>query len=150
VFAAHLAPKLAIPVLRFYRENFKPSIYMNEPKSMLAIGVITAETEEEANYLAGPVELMWTRMATGSRNLSFPTLEEASMHVYIPQEEEARQYNKDRFVIVSAANVAEKLKRLAKEALVDEMMIADFYTSQESRLKGHQLLAEAFEEFKSK
>jgi hypothetical protein len=72
------------------------------------------------------------------------------MHVYIPQEEEARQYNKDRFVIVSAANVAEKLKRLAKEALVDEMMIADFYPSQESRLKGHQLLAEAFEEFKSK
>jgi hypothetical protein len=39
---------------------------------------------------------------------------------------------------------------LAKEALVDEMMIADFYPSQESRLKGHQLLAEAFEEFKSK
>ncbi len=32
---------------------------------MLAIGVITAETEEEANYLAGPVELMWARMETG-------------------------------------------------------------------------------------
>lgn len=37
VFAAHLAPRIAIPMLRFYRENFKPSIYMNEPKSMLAI-----------------------------------------------------------------------------------------------------------------
>jgi luciferase family oxidoreductase group 1 len=145
VFAAHLAPRLAIPILRFYRENFKPSIYLNQPKSMLAIGVITAETEEEAKYLAGPVELMWARMATGSRDLSFPTMEEASKYVYTPQEEEARQYNKDRFVIGSVANVAEKLKRLAKDAIADEIMIADFYPSQESRLKGHQLLAEAFD-----
>jgi len=63
VFAAHLAPRLAIPMLRLYRENFMPSIYMNEPKSILAIGIITAETEEEAKYLAGPLELMWARMA---------------------------------------------------------------------------------------
>ncbi|WP_096199585.1 LLM class flavin-dependent oxidoreductase [Bacillus sp. FJAT-45350] len=145
VFAAHLAPRVAIPMLRFYRENFKPSIYMKEPQSMLAIGVITAETEEEAKYFAGPLELMWARMATGSRDLSFPSLEEASKYVYTLQEEEARQYNKDRFVIGSVANVAEKLKRLAKEALVDEIIIADFYPSQESRLKGHQLLAEAFD-----
>lgn len=144
VFAAHLAPRLAIPMLRLYRENFKPSIYMNEPKSMLAIGVITAETEEEAKYLAGPLELMWARMATGSRNLSFPTLEEASKYVYTPQEEAARQYNKDRFVIGSAANVAEKLNQMANEALVNEIMIADFYPDQASRLKGYRLLAEEF------
>ncbi|MED3728972.1 hypothetical protein ABEY69_01485 [Priestia filamentosa] len=47
---------------------------MKEPKSILAIGVIAAETEEEAVYLAGPLELMWARMATGSSDLSFPTL----------------------------------------------------------------------------
>jgi luciferase family oxidoreductase group 1 len=145
VFAAHLAPRLAIPMLRLYRENFMPSIYMNEPKSILAIGVITAETEEEAKYLARPLELMWARMATGSSDLSFPTLEEASKYVYTPKEEAARQYNRDRFVIGSAANVAKKLKGLAKEALVDEIMIADFYPSQESRLEGHQLLAKEFD-----
>jgi alkanesulfonate monooxygenase SsuD/methylene tetrahydromethanopterin reductase-like flavin-dependent oxidoreductase (luciferase family) len=72
---------------------------------------------------------------TGSSDLSFPTLEEASKYVYTAQEE-ARQYNKDRFVIGSAANVAERLKRIAKEALVDEIMIADFYPDQASRLKG--------------
>lgn len=95
--------------------------------------------------MAGPVELIWARMATGSRDLSFPTTEEASKYVYTPQEKEARQYNKDRFVIGSAANVAEKLKRMANEALVDEMMIADFYPDQASRLKGYQLLAEEFD-----
>ena len=69
----------------------------------------------------------------------------SNKYVYTPQEEAARQYNKDRFVIGGVANVAEKIKQLAKEALVEEIMIADFYPRQERRLKGHQLLAEAFD-----
>ncbi|RSL28691.1 hypothetical protein D7Z54_35305 [Salibacterium salarium] len=44
--------------------NNEFSSYMKESKSILAIGVITAETEEEAKYIAGPVELMWARMRT--------------------------------------------------------------------------------------
>ena len=34
VFASHLAPHLAIPVLRGYRNNFKPSTYYSEPKGI--------------------------------------------------------------------------------------------------------------------
>lgn len=145
VFAAHLAPQLAIPILRSYRKDFKPSLYTKEPKSILAIGVITAETEEEAKYLAGPVELMWARMRTGSSNLSFPTLEEAEAHIYTPEEEAARNANKDRFVIGNINDVAHQLGQMAKASLVDEIMIADFYPSQRSRLKGYQLLAEEFD-----
>jgi len=47
---------------------------MKELKSILVIGVIATEAEEEAVYLAGSLELMWARMATGSGDLSFPTL----------------------------------------------------------------------------
>lgn len=145
VFAAHLAPQLAIPILRSYRKDFKPSLYTKEPKSILAIGVIAAETEEEAKYLAGPLELMWARMRTGSSNLSFPTLEEAEAHIYTPEEEAARNANKDRFVIGNVNDVAHQLRQMAKASLVDEIMIADFYPSQRSRLKGYQLLAEEFD-----
>ncbi|WP_231505366.1 MsnO8 family LLM class oxidoreductase [Paenibacillus massiliensis] len=98
VFAAHLASQLAIPVLRAYRTNFKPSSYVTEPQSMLATIVITAETEEEANYIAGPAELMWAQMSTGTRKLTFPTPEEAKNHIYTSHEEMARERNQDRFV----------------------------------------------------
>src|SRR5699024_10265149 len=54
VFAAHISPHLAVPVLRTYRENFKPSVFLSEPKSILSLIVITGDTEEEAAYLAGP------------------------------------------------------------------------------------------------
>ncbi|WP_339314803.1 LLM class flavin-dependent oxidoreductase [Paenibacillus sp. FSL R10-2734] len=141
VFAAHLAPQLAIPVLRAYRSNFKPSSYLNEPQSMLATIVITAETEEEAKYIAGPAELMWAQMSTGTRNLTLPTPDEAQNHIYTPQEELARERNKERFVIGSVSQVAEHLHQMARASLVDEIIIADFYPNQESRKKGHELLA---------
>ncbi len=141
VFAAHLAPQLAIPMLRAYRSNFKPSSYLSEPQSMLATIVITAETEEEAKYIAGPAELMWAQMSTGMKNSAFPTPEEAKNHKYSPQEELARERNKERFVIGSAKQVAEQLHQLARASLVNEIMIADFYPNQESRKKGHELLA---------
>ncbi|MNN96208.1 hypothetical protein D3C81_2151530 [compost metagenome] len=80
-------------------------------------------------------------MGTGTRNLTFPTPEEAKNHTYTPQEELARERNKERFVIGSATEVAEQLHQLAKASLVNEIMIADFYPNQESRKKGHKLLA---------
>ncbi|MDQ0901293.1 LLM class flavin-dependent oxidoreductase [Paenibacillus sp. V4I7] len=143
-FAAHLAPKLAVPILRAYRENFVPSSYLEEPTSILTIAVITAETDEEARYLSGPLELMWARMATGSANISFPTLEEAASHVYTPDEERVREYNAERFVIGSIENVAKRLREKANAAWVDEIMIADFYPEQAARLKALELLAREF------
>lgn len=144
VFAAHISPQLAAPMLRTYRENFKPSSFMPEPKSVLSIIVVAAETEEEAAYLAGPAELQWVRWGTGEFHLAFPTLEEASSHVYTAQEEAIREENKGRFVIGSVENVEKKLRKLAKDAMVDEIMILNMLTEKATRHKSYELLAEAF------
>lgn len=145
VFAAHISPHLAVPVLRTYRENFKPSAYLSEPKSALAIIVVAAETDEEAAYLAGPAELQWVRWGTGQFRLAPPTLEEASSHVYSSQEEAVRQENKGRFVIGSVENVETQLRKLAAEAMVDEIMILNMLTEKASRHKSFRLLADAFD-----
>ena len=145
VFASHLAPHLAIPVLRAYRNNFKPSTLMSEPKSILSTILITAETDEEANYLAGPVELYWARLHTGDIHSPFPTLEEASTHVYSANENMARVQNKDRFMIGSIQTVAKKLRHLAKETMVDEVMMMEFYSDSTASQKAYRLLAEEFD-----
>lgn len=150
VFAAHLSPELAVPVLRSYHEKFEPSKYMKEPKGVLSISVITAETEEEAKYLVGPMELLWARMATGSSKLAIVSPEEAAEHKYTNAELAAYNNNKQRFIIGSIQTVAQKLRKLAKEALVDEIMIVDFYGEQEGRLKAYNLLAEEFLNIKTK
>lgn len=144
VFAAHISPQLAIPMLRAYRENFQPSSFMPEPKSALALVVIAAETEEEAEYLAGPAELQWVRWGTGQFHLASPTLEEAKAHVYTTQEEAVRRDNKGRFVIGSVENVEKKLREMAQDALVDEIMILNMLTEKTTRHKSYELLADAF------
>jgi len=144
VFAAHISPHLAVPMLRAYRDSFKPSSFMPEPKSILAIIVVAAETEQEAEYLAGPAELQWVRWGTGAFHLAPPTLEEASSHVYSAQEEAVRRENKGRFVIGSVENVAEQLRKLAKDAEVDEIMILNMLTEKTSRHRSYELLADAF------
>ena len=144
VFASHLAPHLAIPVLRAYRKNFRPSALLSEPKSILSTILITAETDEEANYLAGPVELFWARLHTGNLHSPFPTSEEASNHVYSANENAARAQNKNRFIIGSIQTVAQELRHLAKEAMVDEVMIMEFYADKEASQKAYRLLAKEF------
>jgi luciferase family oxidoreductase group 1 len=144
VFASHLAPHLTIPVLRAYRNNFKPSTLMSEPKSILSTILITAETDEEANYLAGPVELFWARLNTGDIHSPFPTLEEASKHVYSANENAARLQNKDRFIIGSIQTVAQKLRHLVKETMVDEVMIMEYYSDKAASQKAYRLLAKEF------
>ncbi|WP_185819988.1 hypothetical protein [Salibacterium salarium] len=53
-------------------------------------------------------------------------MEEAQNHIYIPEEEAARNANKERFVIANVNDVAQQLKQMAKAALVDELMIGGF------------------------
>ena len=144
VFAAHISPHLAIPMLRAYRERFKPSALMPKPKSIFTTIVFTADTDEEAEYLAGPAELFWARLSTGNTKLPIATLEEASTHVYSPAEARAREGNKTRFVIGNVQKVGAMLRSLATEAMVDEIMLMDFYTETVDRHKGYRLLAEEF------
>ncbi|MBY7142696.1 LLM class flavin-dependent oxidoreductase [Virgibacillus sp. NKC19-3] len=144
VFAAHISPQLAVPMLRAYRENFTPSSYMPEPKSVLSIIVIAAETDEEAEYLAGPAELQWVRWGTGEFQLAPPTLEEAKAHEYTPQEEDVRRENKGRFVIGSVEKVEKQLRKLAEDAMVDEIMILNMLTEKHTRHRSYELLADAF------
>ncbi|QQK74841.1 LLM class flavin-dependent oxidoreductase [Salicibibacter cibarius] len=145
VFAAHIAPHLAMQMLKAYRDNFKPSYFLQKPKSALAIIVIAAETDEEAAYLAAPAELQWVRWGTGQFTLAPPTLEEADNYVYTPQEEQVRQENRGRFVIGSVENVEKKLRALAEQAKVDEIMILNMLTEEKTRHRSFELLADAFE-----
>ncbi|GAB3796192.1 LLM class flavin-dependent oxidoreductase [Virgibacillus kimchii] len=145
VFARHISPELAIPVLREYRENFTPSSFLSAPKSIMSVIVVAAETDEEAQYLAGPAELQWVRWTTGELHLPPPTLEEASNYEYSAAEEAVREENKGKFVIGSADTVAERLRELAEEAMVDEIMIVDMLTEKSARHRSYELLAEAFQ-----
>lgn len=144
VFAAQINADMAVPVLKYYKENFTPSKYYSEPKSMMSISVFTAETEEEAQYLAAPTILMWTLLGTGKRFTKFPTIKQATEHNYSLQEIAVREQQMSKFVIGTPSQVSEKLHDWAKKTDIDEIILVDGYHDQEARLKGYTLLAKEF------
>lgn len=144
VFAAQINADMAIPVLKFYRENFKPSKYYSEPKSMMSISVFTADTEEEAQYLAEPTLLMWTMLGTGKRFTKFPTIEQAANYTYSLQEIAVREQQMSKFVIGTPSQVAEKLHDWVKKTEIDEVILVDGYHDMQAREKAYTLLAKEF------
>jgi luciferase family oxidoreductase group 1 len=144
VFAGQINAEMAIPVLRYYRDHFKPSKYCVEPKSIFSISVFTADTEEEANYLAAPTLLMWTLLSTGKRFTTFPSSKEANDYPFTPQEITIRNQQLSKFVIGTPEKVAQQLHDWAKKTSVNEIMLVDGYAEIEARKKGYTLLAKEF------
>ncbi len=144
VFAGQINPDYAVPILKMYRQKFKPSVYLEKPKSILSIIVFTAETDEEARYLAEPAVLQWTMLSTGKKLLN-PTTEQAAAYKYSVHEQAIRQETLRKFVIGTPDVVAERLKDWAKNAEVDEIMILDSYPKMENRRRSYRLLAKEFE-----
>ncbi len=143
-FAGQINPSAAIPMLRQYREDFRPSRHRSDPYSILSIIVVCAETDEEAKYLAAPAELQWARWGTGQIHHDPPTLEEAERHQYTPTEDKARAEATGRFVVGTPAQVKSQLQHLATAAQADELMTVNMITDHDAQLKSYELLAEAF------
>ncbi len=50
-FASHFAPALMMDAIGLYRQRFRPSEFLDRPRVMLGVNVVTAETDEEARRL---------------------------------------------------------------------------------------------------
>lgn len=144
-FAAHISPDNAVPVLQMYHKQFQPSLFMSQAKSIVSIMAVAADTEEEALYLAGPLELQWMRWNTGVFLLPPPSLEEASDYRYSPREEAVRRSNKTRFIAGRTEQVAEQLRRLAKDTHSDEVMLLQMVPDIAAKKRSMELLAQEFD-----
>ncbi len=53
-FAHHFSAANTLPALALYRDRFRPSGTLQRPHAMIAAAVICADTDERAQFLAGP------------------------------------------------------------------------------------------------
>jgi luciferase family oxidoreductase group 1 len=143
-FAHHIQPEPAVSALRFYRENFKPSRYLDKPESLIAVSVICAETDEQARELAAPAELTMLRFRQGGRMGKLPSVAEAQAYPYTAEELLAIREGRQRLTVGSPETVREKLTTLAGQSGVDEIMVTTIVHDHQDRRRSYRLLAEAF------
>ena len=142
-FARHINPADAIGVLRAYRADFRPAAARAEPYAILALSVICADTDAEAEELASSVDLGTIRFGQGIRDLPFPSVAEARAYAYDASEETLRLMNRERHVIGSVARVRDELHELVDASRADEVMILTHTHSHEARRRSYALVARA-------
>lgn len=142
-FAHHIQPSPAVAALRIYRDYFRPSKYFAEPKALVAVSVVCAETEECAAEIARPLELSLLRLRQG-RLGQLPSIAEASDYPYKAEERQLIALNRDRVFIGAPSTVRERLVALAERAAVDEIMVTSLIHDHADRRRSYELLAGSF------
>ncbi len=141
-FAGHFAMRHARDAIANYRARYEPSPEHPAPYAMLAVTVVCAETDEEAERLALPLRLAIIRTRTGKR-APIATVEEAMAYEPTPEERAIADEFFEGAVIGAPAKVAAKLTALARDLTADELMLSTLLPDRETRARSLRLIAAA-------
>lgn len=143
-FAHHINPEFAIPAIRVYRENFRPSKRLSAPHVILTTGVICADTDEEVEGLSQAMALTFLRLRTG-RAGQIASPEEARAYQYNAMERGLIDEARRRQIAGRPEVVKEKLLTLVEQTGADELMISAMMYGFENRVRMIERLATAFD-----
>ncbi len=142
-FARHISPDGAAEAMALYREQFSPSDALPEPKTILAVSVICADTDERADALASSSALSFLRLRSGQPGL-LPSPEEAAAYLYTPMERAQIEASRARHVIGSPPVVRAQLDELIAQTGADELMVTTMVHAHAARRHSYELLAAMF------
>jgi len=140
-FAHHFSANNTLPALQAYRSNFRPSTALDEPYAMVAVSVICAESDERAEWLASSGKLSFVRLRTGHPG-RFPSPEEASAHVYSPEEQLVLSSRAAGQIVGGPDTVRQQLVELIEETQADELMVTTAVYEHEDRVRSYELVAD--------
>lgn len=141
-FAHHIHPRDAERAMNLYREQFKPSMDLPEPRTIVATSVICADTDECLEELVALTALVLARARSGLSG-SLPSLAEALAYTYTPTD--LAETVRNQRIMGTPAEVKEQLERLIERTRADELMITLPVYGHENRIHMLELLARAFD-----
>jgi len=130
--------------LQYYREHFKPSDDLSQPRTILALGAICADNEAEAIRLLSSARLFRDRIRRGQIG-PIPTPEEAIAELGPAREPRHRADSEwPRYIVGDPEQVRSQLVDMASALQVDELMIVTITHDHRARMHSYSLLAQAF------
>jgi luciferase family oxidoreductase group 1 len=142
-FAHHFASFDAVAALTHYRAHFRPSRWWQAPRGILAVAVVAAPTDEEAEDLAMSMDLNRLQRERGAY-LPIPSVEEAKAYPYSEADRAIIARNRAKLFVGSPATILERLTPLIEASQADEVMVVSAIYDHDARKRSYRLLAEAF------
>jgi len=144
-FASHFATAQLFPALEIYRNEFKPSKYLDKPYVLAGVNVIIGETDEEAYRMYTSLIKAIIGIITGRRGyLQPPAPLDAELRSAL-QHPAIIQFLKYAFV-GSKGTVKQKTKEFIEQTGVDELIVAGAIYDGEARIRSYEVFAEIMKE----
>ena len=142
-FAHHFSASDTAEALTTYRKAFTPSEGLERPYAMIGVSVICAQSGEEADYLAGPSALSFTRLRQG-RPMQMLSPKEVAEYQWTPTERDLRRHWEGPMVKGDPASVRAQLHELVDRYQVDELMLTTMVYDHADRRRSYELVARAW------
>lgn len=142
-YGQFMSDKDGTEIIEDYHKHFVPHSKRQRPYSLLAVSVICAATEEEAEEAALSGFIWKLQLGKGEGRSGVPTLEEAKRYPLNAEEEETLRKMREKSIVGSPAKVKKKLEEMKSAYHADELMVVTITHRYEDRLRSYELLAEA-------
>ncbi len=142
-FAAHFSPEYTLPSLELYRKTFQPSDDLQKPYALVALNIVAAETDEEAEFLATSQTQSFLNLIRQKPGKIPPPVK--SMDAIWNEREKALVASRTGGSIVgSRETVKRKLEEFLESTKADEIMVNAMIFDHEKRLRSYEIIAEIF------
>lgn len=140
-FAAHFSPEHTLPSLKLYRQVFQPSADLKEPYAMVALNVIAAETDEEAEFLATSQYQSFLNLVRQMPGKIPPPVKDMNA-IWNEREKALVASRTGGSIIGSRETVKRKLEEFLAETNADEIMVNAMIYDHEKRLRSYEIIAD--------
>ncbi|HET9832441.1 MAG TPA: LLM class flavin-dependent oxidoreductase [Vicinamibacterales bacterium] len=142
-FADFINPVGGVDIVERYRQQYVPSKQHPQPRAIVAIWALCADTDEEANRLAASSRMAFTLFLQG-RLIPVPPIETALTFLQEHAEEVDALGRRRRWLVGSPETVKPGIEELAAEYGAEEVMVVTITYDHEARKRSYELLSETF------
>ena len=141
-FAAHFAPDHLDGALALYRREFEPSAALAKPHVMVAMSVICAPSDAEAELLASSQAQSFVRLRTGQPGKLPPPI--AGYRDSLPPQAQAMLTHLGQASAIGApATVREAVARFVERTGADEIIVSGSTYDPDARIRSLELTVQA-------
>jgi luciferase family oxidoreductase group 1 len=141
-FAHFINGEGGVQAVESYRETFQPSALFDRPQTSVAIFVICADTDEQADQIASSLDLSLIMLENGQLSKGTPSIESALSYPYSPFERARIRENRKRMIVGSPKAVRQQLVELARAYETEEVIVVTITHRFEDRIRSYELLGE--------
>ena len=138
-FASHFAPAHLMRSLSLYRQHFRPSPHLAQPRVMVAVNAIAAETEAEARFLSTSQQRVFLDLRRGLRP-----------HAKPPQELQLSAQDRQMLdgvlacsLVGTSVQVQMGIEALKAQTRADEVLVVCGVYDHDKRQRSLQMIANA-------